>query len=70
MPAPATEGSKVPKAGSVIPAPDQVPLGSVAVRLTAMLLSQNGGTADIVASRKAFTITSYVLTSGQLPPIL
>ena len=68
VPAPATEGSKVPLTASVIPVPDHVPPASTAERLVAASLIQKGPAADIVASVDAEIFTTTLEMESGHPP--
>ena len=68
-PAPDTEGSNVPVAALVIPAPLHVPPGTDAVRFVAGLVIQKGPAGVIVALGAELTVIEVVFVSLQ-PPIV
>ena len=69
-PIPATDGLKIPFAGSVIPVPDHVPPGVEAVKVTALLDMQIELTGSIDASAELVTIMSIDEMSEHAPVVV
>ena len=69
-PDPATEGSKTPLLGSVIPVPDHTPPGDAAERVIGFSLLQKGPTLLIVASNALVTLIIVEAVFPQFPEMV
>ena len=69
-PIPATDGLKIPFAGSVMPVPDHVPPALAPVRVMGPLETQRELTGSIDASAKLVTIISIDEVSEHAPVVV